>query len=140
MGRNAVCMGGEGDVERSEIAWGEREFRTVELSDKRLGQRLKRVAEELAARPQAPINQASADWAATKAAYRLFANPKASEQKIVAAHQQCTVQRMQGQPLVLAIQDTSYPITAITRKREGWIQLGIVEAIPRGSLCIRLWS
>lgn len=62
---NVTFTEGEGEVERGEKAWEEREFRTVELGDKRVAQRLKRVAADLAARPQAPINQASADWAAT---------------------------------------------------------------------------
>jgi hypothetical protein len=39
------------EMERGEKAWGERGFRTVELGDKRLEQRLKVVAAELAARP-----------------------------------------------------------------------------------------
>ena len=41
--------------------WGERELREVELGDRRLEQRLQRLAAELAARPQAPINHASED-------------------------------------------------------------------------------
>ena len=99
--RAETCEPGEG-------GWGTGEFQTIELGDKRLEQRLKKLADDLSARPQAPINQASADWAATKAAYRFFENPKASEQKIFAAHRNCTVQRMRGQPVVLAIQDTTY--------------------------------
>jgi hypothetical protein len=108
MDESAVVTQSEGDLGRGGTTWGESEFRTVELGDKRLEQRLKVVAEDLAARPQAPLNQASDDWAATKAAYRLFANPKASEEKIFAAHRTCTVQRLQGRPVVLAIQDTTY--------------------------------
>jgi hypothetical protein len=69
---------------------------------------LKRLAEDLAARPQAPINQASEDWAATKAAYRFFENAKVSAEKIFGAHRTNTVQRMSTQALVLAIQDTTY--------------------------------
>lgn len=108
MERRMIVTADEGETGRGEPTWGEQEFRAVELGDKRLEQRLKVVAEDLSARPQAPINQANADWAATKAAYRFFANPKVSEKKIFAAHRACTVQRMQGQPVVLAIQDTSY--------------------------------
>jgi hypothetical protein len=43
------------ETQREERKPGGREFRTVELGDKRLEQRLKRVAADLAARPQAPI-------------------------------------------------------------------------------------
>ena len=157
MGWNALFMEGAGEGERGENAWGESEFRTVELGDKRLEQRLKRVAEELAARPQAPINQASADWAATKAAYRLFANPKASERQIFAAHQACTVQRMQGQPIVLAIQDTSYlnyshhpqtkglgPIGDSRSDAQGLIMHSTLvvtpEGLPLGLLTQKIWA
>jgi len=97
-----------GTCEPGEGSWGKGEFQTVELGDKRLEQRLQKLAEDLAARPQAPINQASADWAATKAAYRFFENPKASEKQIFAAHRTRTVQRMAGQSVVLAIQETTY--------------------------------
>jgi len=96
-----------GAVESREQGWGEGEFREVELGDKRLEQRLRVLAEDLSARPQAPINQASEEWAATKAAYRFFENPKASAEKIFAAHRPCTVQRRRAQSLVWAIQDTT---------------------------------
>jgi hypothetical protein len=69
---------------------------------------LKILVEDLSTRPQAPINQASEDRAATKAAYRFFENPTVSAEKIFAAHRTSTVQRMRGQSLVLAIQDTTY--------------------------------
>lgn len=55
-----------------EQTWGEWEFEQVNLGDKRLNTRLKKLAENLSAVPEAPINQASEDWAATKAAYRFF--------------------------------------------------------------------
>src|SRR5262245_33034910 len=96
------------EAEREGESWGEREFGAVELSDKRVERRLKRLANAFLQQPQAPINQASEDWAATKAAYRFFENPKASAQKIFAAHRIRTVQRMEGQAVVLAIQDTTY--------------------------------
>ena len=154
---NAAFAEGEGDVERGEKGWGEREFKAVELGDKRLEQRLKVVAEDLSARPQAAINQASDDWAATKAAYRLFANPKASEEKIFAAHRTCTVQRLQGQPIVLAIQDTTYlnyshhpqtrglgPIGDSRSDAQGLIMHSTLvvtpEGLPLGLLTQKIWA
>jgi len=83
------------------------ELRKVELGDKGLEPRLKVVAANSSARPQAPLNQASEVWAATKAASRFFENPTAAEDKIFAAHRACTVPRMRGQSVVLAIQDTT---------------------------------
>lgn len=139
----------EGDVERADVGWSEVEFGGIDLGDKRLEQRLKVIAEDLSARPQAPINQASEDWATTKAAQRFFENPKAAEDKIFAAHQECPV-RMHGQGLVLAIQDTTYlnysshkhvsglgPIGDSRRDAQGLIMHStlVVDAVNPGIAC-----
>src|SRR5262249_49066226 len=105
---NTAFIKDEENAKREKQTWAESEFEEVALGDKRLEQRLKRLAHDFSERPLAPINQASEDWATTKAAYRFFENPKASEEKIFAAHRTCTVHRMRGQALVLAIQDTTY--------------------------------
>jgi hypothetical protein len=97
-----------GEEEGMGESWGEAEFSGVDLGDKRLAQRLQKLADDFSTQPQAPINQASADWAATKAAYRFFENPHASAKKIFAAHRLRTSQRIEGQQVVLAIQDTTY--------------------------------
>ena len=91
-----------------EQAWSEREFEQVNLGDKRLNDRLKQIAEDLSAAPEAPINQASEDWAATKAAYRFFQNEKVTSGQILRPHQARTRERMSQESIVLAIQDTSY--------------------------------
>jgi len=154
---NTAFTAGEGDAERGELTWGEREFRAVELGDKRLERRLKVVAEDLLARPQAPINQASADWAATKAAYRFFENPQATEAKIFIAHRDCTVQRMRGQAVMLAIQDTTYlnyshhpqtrglgPIGDSRSDAQGLIMHSTLivtpEGLPLGLLTQKIWA
>jgi Transposase DNA-binding len=66
------------------------------------------MAEAFGAQPEAPINQASADWQDTKAAYAFFANPNALSAEILLPHQQRTLERMAAYPLVLAVQDTSF--------------------------------
>ena len=43
---NTAFTAGEGDAERGELTWGEREFRAVELGDKRRERRLKVVVED----------------------------------------------------------------------------------------------
>jgi hypothetical protein len=78
------------------------------LGDKRLTARLIQVADELEAYPQSSINAACGDWAATKAAYRLFDNPKVTAAKILAPHFQQTVARMSEYQRVFAVQDTTY--------------------------------
>ena len=85
-----------------------REFHGLDLGDERLNQRLLVLAETFGAQPEAAINQASADWQATKAAYAFFANPKAQPADILLPHQQRTLERMAAYPFVLAVQDTSF--------------------------------
>ena len=52
--------------------WIQSEFKSINLTDPRLYKRFMKVATDLAERPTDSIHSASADWAATKAAYRLF--------------------------------------------------------------------
>ena len=88
--------------------WSEWEFERVNLGDQRLNTRLKQLAEDLASAPAAPINQASQNWAATKAAYRFFQNAKVTSEQILSPHQARTLERMKQEPVILAVQDTSY--------------------------------
>ena len=104
-------MGIENTEEESfdcDKGWAEVELGSVYFGDARLNKRFLKVAETLSAQPQAPINQASEDWAAAKAAYRLFSNKKVTEEKLFKVHQERTKQRMIGEEVVLAIQDTTY--------------------------------
>jgi hypothetical protein len=95
-------------VNQGERDWVEQEFKTVDLGDERLNKRLKIIAADEGAQPSAPLNQASGDWAATKAAYRFFKNEKVTAAELLAPHQGETQKRMRGQALVLAVQDTTY--------------------------------
>jgi hypothetical protein len=88
--------------------WAEGEFEGVELGDARLERRLIRVVEDLSGQPEYPVNQACEDAAATKAAYRLFDNDKVNAEKIFTAHRAKTIRRMRQEPVVLAIQDTTF--------------------------------
>jgi len=56
-----------GENERS---WAAEEFADVSLGDKRLDARLIKLCGRFSDAPESPINQACADWAETKAAYR----------------------------------------------------------------------
>jgi Transposase DNA-binding/Transposase Tn5 dimerisation domain len=95
-------------TERIDTGWSVREFEGLDLGDARLNRRLLIMAEAFGVQPQAPINQASADWQDTKAAYAFFANPQALPAEILLPHQQRTLERMAAHPLVLAIQDTTF--------------------------------
>jgi len=98
----------ESALSSSEPQWCRDEFAGVALPDARLNRRCLELAGELAEQPQAPINQACADWAATKAAYRFFANDQVTPAGIRAPHHQQTVARMRQYVRVLAVQDTSF--------------------------------
>ena len=95
-------------TERVDAGWSVREFDGIDLGDARLNRRLLTLAEAFGAQPQAPLNQASADWQDTKAAYAFFDNPQALPAEILLPHQQRTLERMAAHPLVLAIQDTTF--------------------------------
>jgi hypothetical protein len=87
--------------------WNETEFEGIKLGDKRLNGRAIKLLGQLSAQPQAFINQACEDWAATKAAYRFFDNEEVKPEAILSPHHERVRERMQGQGVVLAIQDTT---------------------------------
>lgn len=99
----------------NDISWATEEFSKLHLKDKRLNQRCQKIAGTLEQQPTEPINQACEDWADTKAAYRFFDNPKVSPDKILAPHYQRTVKRLKSHPLVLAVQDTTFPLAQPAR-------------------------
>jgi hypothetical protein len=86
------------DIDRTDGGWTGSEFEKIELGDTRLERRLRGVAEDLSQQPEYPINLASGDAAATKAAYRLFANEKVTADKILACHRKRTLARMHDEP------------------------------------------
>lgn len=88
-------------------AWVREELGSADLGDERLTERLIYTAELLAAQPTASIPQACGSWAATKGAYRLFDNEQTTPEAILAAHREATLERMKGQAMVLAVQDTT---------------------------------
>jgi Transposase Tn5 dimerisation domain/Transposase DNA-binding len=79
----------------------------LELGDARRTRRLIQLMEALAAQPTASIPVASGSWAETKAAYRLLENPALEWREMLEVHTARTVQRLQGQPVALCIQDTT---------------------------------
>jgi len=95
-------------AEPVDAGWAEFELGNIELGDKRLRKRLLHVAEDLSSQPEVPINHASKDWAATKAAYRLFDNSNVTDKKLFEVHRKRTVERLIGERVVLAVQDTTY--------------------------------
>ena len=97
-----------GSVGRYEIApWVAREFADVELGDKRLERRAQRIMSQFSQQPTASIPQACGQWGDIKAAYRFFDNDAVKPEQLLQPHRQATIQRLQAQEIVLAVQDTT---------------------------------
>jgi peptidyl-tRNA hydrolase len=76
--------------------WIEQEFALVDLGDKRLEERLRRVVERMWQSPQSAISAACGTWSETMAAYRLFDNEGVTVDQILAAHQSQVATRRQS--------------------------------------------
>ena len=102
-----------------QVSWAAEEFADVRLGDKRLDARLVRLCDRFSDAPESPINQACADWAETKAAYRFFQNKNVEVGEILAAHCRKTATRAKEHKMILAVQDTSYFVYTSHPKTEG---------------------
>ena len=135
--------------------WVSREFGGAELGDARRDARLVWLARALAERPEVSLPQALQDRAALKAAYRFFDNEDINARDILAPHVASSVERMRGQPVILAVQDTTFIDYAGHRATEGlgpmndkngWGLLchGTLaftpEGLPLGVLGLRVWA
>ena len=91
--------------------WAAKEFGGAELGDARLSQRLVEIARMKGEQPGSGFaDVAGGDWAATKGYYRLIDHPDeeaVNMEGILAPHRERTIRRMQGQRVVLCIQDGS---------------------------------
>ncbi|WP_292413214.1 transposase DNA-binding-containing protein [Mesorhizobium sp.] len=92
----------------SEAAWQEEERSAAALPDKRLARRLRRLLDQMSAAPGKPIPAACGDWAAAKAAYRFFDNPRVAEHSVLAGHFAATAARVAAREgPILILQDTT---------------------------------
>ncbi|MER8461139.1 hypothetical protein NKH24_34960 [Mesorhizobium sp. M1300] len=92
----------------SEAAWQEEELSAAALPDKRLARRLQRLLDQMSAAPDKPILAACGDWAAAKAAYRFFDNPRVTEHSVLAGHFAATAARVAAnEGPILILQDTT---------------------------------
>jgi hypothetical protein len=89
-------------------AWVERELAHVEFADERLKARLGRLLGDLGDRIGGTLPMACQDWAATKAAYRFFDNPRVDEGAILGGHMAATAARFASATgTVLVLHDTT---------------------------------
>ena len=110
----------------------------IDLGDKRLNERSKRVIEALAANPEASINASCEGWNDTLAAYRFFDNDAVTAEQILRPHREATQRRMREHPVVLIVQDTTeLDYTLHPPKDAGCLnreqRFGLYEQCPFGS-------
>ncbi len=95
-------------AEAGEASWLDDELAAQGLRDKRLASRLRRLLDRFSSAPGKPVPAACGDWAATKAAYRFFDNPRVAEHAVLAGHFAATQARFDGAPgPILILQDTT---------------------------------
>lgn len=113
----------------SEAAWQEEELSAAALPDKRLARRLRRLLDQMSAAPGKPIPAACGDWAAAKAAYRFFDNPRVTEHSVLAGHFAATAARIAAsEGPILILQDSTEFI--YSRAQPG--KIGFTKTINAG--------
>ena len=115
---------------KSEVisGWAFSEFGEVDFCDKRLSNRLLKLADNFIKSPESSINRSCSGWGETKAAYRFFQNDSIDESKILNAHSMKAVARASKYKTILAIQDTCYISYKNHKKTTG---LGIIASRVR---------
>ena len=99
------------------------------LPDQRLGRRLRRLLDQLSSAPGQPVPAACGDWAATKAAYRFFDNPRVTGHGVLAGHFAATAARCSAsEGPILLLQDTTEFI--YSRAKPG--KIGFTKTINGG--------
>jgi hypothetical protein len=89
------------------MSWAAEELKTASLGDKRRNRRLIKIVEDLSAMPHASVTQAARDEAAVQGIYEFWGNVRVKANEILAAHRDSTLERVEGEEIVLAVQDTT---------------------------------
>lgn len=118
-----------GDTQANAVSWCEGEVVSAGLPDRRLARRLERLLDQLSASPGQSVPAACGDWAATKAAYRFFDNPRITEHGVLAGHFAATAARCAAsEGPILVLQDTTEFI--YSRARPG--KIGLIKTVNGG--------
>ena len=88
--------------------WAKNETQASHIKDARLKKRLQTLVSRLSDEPIESIPSASEGWSETLAAYRFLDNDKVGVDGILSGHRQATLACIKAQPVVLAIQDTTF--------------------------------
>lgn len=108
------------------------ELNGAQFGDERLSDRLVKIAERFAARPNLSIPAATGDRAEMEAAYRFFDNGKVSPGAIVEPHVAATLRRIRQVGVALFVQDTTE--LELTRPRQQVVGAGPLECESRQGL------
>ena len=112
-----------------DAGWQDAELTCAGLPDKRLGRRLRRLLDQMSSAPGQPVPAACGDWAATKAAYRFFDNPRVTEHGVLAGHFAATAARCAAsEDPILILQDTTEFIYGRARPE----RIGFIRTINGG--------
>ena len=136
------------------MLWAAKECATANFGDARLTQRLASLVAKLTEHPQSTLPEALGGWSATKAAYRFLSNHKVTVEAIYDSHREATLDKIQDQSIILAVQDTTIFNFTLHRKSEGLGPIGqaglsgfflhsclavSATGVPQGILAHRLW-
>mgnify|MGYP005838828109 CR=1 FL=1 len=91
----------------SNINWVREELKNIRIDDGRIVNRAISVVKSLASTPGESIPKACGESKKIKAAYRLLANEKLTAEKVLESHKNQTIKRIDGQKIVLSVQDTT---------------------------------
>ncbi|MGY4344883.1 hypothetical protein ACVWXM_001347 [Bradyrhizobium sp. GM7.3] len=118
-----------GDTGPGAAGWHDAEVVSARLPDRRLARRFCRLLDQMSAAPGQPVPAACGDWAATKAAYRFFDNPRVTEHGMLAGHFAATAMRCAAsEGPILILQDTTEFI--YSRAQPG--KIGFTKTINAG--------
>ena len=109
------------------------------MGDARRRRRLIKLVEDLSAQPTGSIPLASGGWAETKAAYRLLDTEALDWRELLEVHTERTRERLQGQPVVLCLQDTTELDFTLQPGIAGLGRLSSATRRNTGCICIRPW-
>lgn len=97
-----------GNTEAGGAGWFDDEVVPAGLLDKCLARWLRHLLDQMSAAPGQPVSAPCGDWAATKAAYRFFDNPRVTEHGALASHSTATAMHcVASEGPILILQDTT---------------------------------
>jgi hypothetical protein len=117
-----------GDTGAGAAGWHDAEVVSAGLPDRRLARRFCRLLDQMSAAPGQPVPAACGHWAATKAAYRFFDNPRVTEHGMLAGHFAATACAARREGPILILQDTTEFI--YSRAQPG--KIGFTKTINAG--------